>query len=38
MGITASSASHMAVDLNTGLSVERTDTANFLIACVHPAG
>lgn len=38
MGITASSASHMAVDLNTGLSVERADTANSLIACVHPAG
>jgi hypothetical protein len=38
MGITADSASHMAVDLNTGLSVERADTANSLIACVHPAG
>jgi hypothetical protein len=35
MGTTANSASHMAVDLATGASTERVDTANSYVSCVH---
>jgi hypothetical protein len=35
MGTTASSASHIAVDLVTGASMERVDTANAYVSCVH---
>jgi hypothetical protein len=35
MGTTASSASHMAVNLETGTSTERVDTANAYVTCVH---
>jgi hypothetical protein len=38
MGTTASSASHVAIDLATGTATERADTANSFIGCVHPAG